>query len=146
MMHRQLWSVVCLLSFPVSQPSLVVGKIIQHQVSYASGTDPNNTWECLHTSRSEVERGLRSQVTAPQWNSSADKENLRKDERQRGDSSYHDEASGDQVVAAVAQLAKFGPIVLLAEEVSIFFIVPVGQRGAAFTAPIREHKRSIISL
>lgn len=48
---------------------------------------------------------------------------------------YHDETGGDGVVAAVAQLSKFDPVVLLAEETSIFFIIPVGQRRAALTAP-----------
>lgn len=41
---------------------------------------------------------------------------------------YHDETGGDGVIAAVAQLSKFDPVVLLAEEASILFIVPVGQR------------------
>lgn len=53
-------------------------------------------------------------------------------------SSYHDEAGGDGVVAAMAQLPKFGPVVLLTEEPSIFFIIPVGQRGAALTTPNRR--------
>lgn len=40
-------------------------------------------------------------------------------------SSYHDEAGADWVVAAVAQFPIFGPVVLLTEELSILFIVPV---------------------
>lgn len=61
-------------------------------------------------------------------------------------SSYHDEARGDWVIAAVAQLPKFGPVVLLAEKTSIFFIIPVGQGGAALTAPTRQkqtHQRFV---
>lgn len=54
--------------------------------------------------------------------------------------SYHDEAGGDRVIAAVAQLPKFGPVVLLAEETSIFFIIPVGQWGAALTTPDGEEE------
>lgn len=49
--------------------------------------------------------------------------------------SYHDEAGGDRVVAAVAQLPKLDPVVLLAVQPSIFFIIPVGQRGAALATP-----------
>lgn len=56
---------------------------------------------------------------------------------------YHDEASGDRVVAAVAQLPKFGPVVLLAKEPSIFFIIPVGQRCAALTTPGKEIKKAV---
>lgn len=59
-----------------------------------------------------------------------------------GRSSYHNEASGDRVIAAMAQLPKFGPVVLLAEEPAIFFIIPVGQRGAALTTPNRRGDRN----
>lgn len=52
---------------------------------------------------------------------------------------YHDEAGGDWVVAAVAQLPEFGPVVLLAEELSILFIIPVGQRRTAFTTPEKNY-------
>lgn len=57
-------------------------------------------------------------------------------------SSYHDEAGGDGVVAAVAQLPKFGPVVFLAEEPSIFFIIPVRQWGAALATPNRRREVS----
>lgn len=53
---------------------------------------------------------------------------------------YHDEAGGDWVVTAVAQLPEFGPVVLLAEEASIFFIIPVGQRCAALTTPEKRKR------
>lgn len=46
---------------------------------------------------------------------------------------YHDEAGGDWIVAAVAQLSEFGPVVVLAEEPSIFFIIPARERCAALT-------------
>ena len=48
---------------------------------------------------------------------------------------YHDEACGDGVVAAVTQLSKLGPVVLLAEETAILLIVPVGQGRTALTTP-----------
>lgn len=58
-------------------------------------------------------------------------------------SSYHNEAGGDGIVAAMAQLPKFGPVVLLAKELAIFFIIPVGQRGAALTTSAeKEVERS----
>lgn len=46
---------------------------------------------------------------------------------------YHDEACGDWIVAAVAQLSEFGPVVVLAEKPSIFFIIPARKRCAALT-------------
>lgn len=46
---------------------------------------------------------------------------------------YHNEAGGDWIVAAVAQLSEFGPVVILAEEPSIFFIIPARKRCAALT-------------
>ena len=49
-------------------------------------------------------------------------------------SSYHNESGGDGVIAAVAQLSKLGPVVLLAEEPPVLLIVPVGQGGTALTA------------
>ena len=49
-------------------------------------------------------------------------------------SSYHNESGGDGVIAAVAQLSKLGPVVLLAEQLPVLLIVPVGQGGTALTA------------
>lgn len=48
--------------------------------------------------------------------------------------SYHDEAGGDGVAAAMTQIPKLGPVVLLAEEPALLLIVPVGQGGTALTA------------
>jgi len=62
---------------------------------------------------------LVSQLQADTRGSSAKQ---RSDER-RGD--YHDEAGGDRVGAAVAQLPEFVPVVLLAEQPAVLLVVPV---------------------
>lgn len=51
--------------------------------------------------------------------------------------SYHDEAGGDGVVAAVAQLPELGPVIVLAVKPPILLIIPVRQRGAALITPER---------
>lgn len=96
-----------------------------------------------HSSRWDCERtdsGVRMCLSQPEgvtWVASANKESgwgVLRDELS-GRSSYHNKAGGDRVIAAMAQLPKFGPVVILAEKPSIFFIIPVWQRGAALTTP-----------
>lgn len=48
---------------------------------------------------------------------------------------YHNESSGDGLLATVAVFPKTGPVVLLAVKLSLSFIVPVRQDAATFTAP-----------
>lgn len=48
---------------------------------------------------------------------------------------YHDESSGDGLLATVAVFPETGPVVLLAEKLALSFVVPVRQDTATFTAP-----------
>lgn len=57
-------------------------------------------------------------------------------------SAYHDEARGDGIVAAVAQLSEPGPVVVLAEEPPVFFIIPAREGGAALATPERGAQTS----
>lgn len=47
---------------------------------------------------------------------------------------YHYESSGDGLLATMAVFPETGPVVLLAEQLSLFFIVPARQDTATFTA------------
>lgn len=47
---------------------------------------------------------------------------------------YHYESSVDGLLATMAVFPETGPVVLLAVQLSIFFIVPVRQDTATFTA------------
>lgn len=55
-------------------------------------------------------------------------------------STYHNKPLGDLLRAAVAQLAKVGPVVFLAIEAPVLLVVLVGERRPALTAPERENK------
>lgn len=48
---------------------------------------------------------------------------------------YHYKSIGDGLLATMAVFPKTGPVVLLAVKLSLFFIVPVTQDTATFTAP-----------
>lgn len=54
---------------------------------------------------------------------------------------YHNESSGDGLLATMAVFPKTGPVVLLAEKLALSFIVPVRQDTATFTAP--EARREV---
>lgn len=56
-------------------------------------------------------------------------------ENAQGKVAHHDQPFGDVFRAPVARLAIAGPVVLLAEELSILLVVLVREGGATLTAP-----------
>ena len=61
-------------------------------------------------------------------------------------SAHHDEPLGDLLRAAMAELPKAHPVILLAVQAPILLIVLVGQGGPALTAPVAEDGDSLATM